>query len=264
MWPAAVSGPRVARSTSRQATPGARASRPARWAAKTSVVQLDLPGRGSGPDDEGTADLAAVAAVGGAEPDGEEVALLDPAVGRGVAGGARVRAGADGGGEGGAVRAVVDQAALQLQREVALGAADQDRLQQFAERLVGDLGRYPQAGDLVLVLDQAELFDGAGQVGERDAVGDRAQGAVAGDGEVVLLDGEAVRAALAGEVGGGDGGVAVGRGQDEVAQRRPRPAAGCRRRRAQVDQGVLGARADQQGAAGAGRSPSGSARWPGA
>ena len=92
-----------------------------------------------------------------------------------MAGGAGVRAGADRGGEGGAVGAVVDQAALQLQREVPLGAADQDRLQQLAERLVGDLRGYPQAGDLVLVLDQPELLDGSAEVGEREGVGDRAR-----------------------------------------------------------------------------------------
>lgn len=212
------------------------------------LVELDLPGGGSGADHEGPADLAAVAPVAGAEADGEEVALLHPAVGGQVAGHAGVRAGADGGGEGGAFRAVVDQPALQLQGEVAFGPADQDGLQQFAQGLVGDLGCYPQRGDLVLVLDQAQVLDGSREVGERDALGDRAQCAVAGDGEVVLLDREGVGALLAGEFGGGHRGVAVRARQDDRAQvvRRLTLLGVVVRRRTQVDQGVLRARADQQ------------------
>src|SRR4051812_3474263 len=88
------------------------------------VVEIDLPVGGRGPDDEGAADLAAVAAVVGAEADGEEISFLDPAVGRPVAASARVRAGGDGGREGGAVGAVVDEPPFQFEGEMAFGAAD--------------------------------------------------------------------------------------------------------------------------------------------
>ena len=144
------------------------------------VVQLDLPVGGRGADDEGTADLAAVAAVVRAEADGEEVALLDPAVGGPVAAAPGVRAGADGRGEGRAVGAVVDQPALQFQGEMAFGAADEDRFQELAEGLVGDLGGDAQAGDLLLVLDQPQLLDRAAEVAEAQPRGDRADAPGAG------------------------------------------------------------------------------------
>lgn len=179
------------------------------------VVQLDLPVRGSGADHEGTADLTPVAAVVRAQADGEEIPFLHPAVGGPVPGAAGVRAGADGGGEGRAVGAVVHQAPFQLQGEVAFGAADEDGLQEFAEGLVGDLGGDPQTGDLLLVLDQPLLFDGGSEVGQPQPGRHRAQGAVPGDGEVVFLDGERVRADVLarGVVGRRDGRITARAGE---------------------------------------------------
>ena len=120
---------------------------------------------------------------------------------------------ADGGGEGRAVGAVVDEAALQFQGEVALGAADEDGLEQLAQGLVGDLGADPQAGDLLLVLDHPQLLDRAAEVGEAQPGRDRADGAVPGHGEVVLLHGEGVGALRRGhEAAAAAGGVAAGPG----------------------------------------------------
>lgn len=50
---------------------------------------------------------------------------------------------------------------FEFEGEMTLGAADEDGLQQLAEGLVGDLGADAEAGDLLLVLDDAELFHGA-------------------------------------------------------------------------------------------------------
>jgi len=104
---------------------------------------------------------------------------------------------------------VVHQAALQFQGEVAFGAADQDRLQQLTEGLIGDLGGDPQAGDLVLVLDQPQLLDGLSEVGQAQAGCGRGDGPVPGDGQVVLLDGEAVGAEPGRELGGGHSRIAA-------------------------------------------------------
>lgn len=135
-----------------------------------------------------------------------------------MAGAARVRTGGDGGAEGGSVGAVVDQAALQFQCEMPLGAADEDRFEQFAQGLVGDLGGDPQMGDLLLVLDRALLFDGAAEVREVQPGSHRADGAVPGDGQMVLLDGERAQPGRVHEVGGGDGRVSGGGGQDAQPQ----------------------------------------------
>ncbi|CAM5674891.1 hypothetical protein SALBM217S_09905 [Streptomyces griseoloalbus] len=98
---------------------------------------------------------------------------------------------------------MVDQAALQFQGEVAFGAADQDGLQEFAQGLVGDLlAPMRETGDLLLVLDHAQLFDGAADAGEAQPRGGVPQRAVPGDGEVVLLHGEGVDALGDGEAGG--------------------------------------------------------------
>lgn len=129
-----------------------------------------------------------------------------------------VRAGADGGREGGAVRPVVDEAPLQLQREVAFGAPDEDGLQQLAQGLVGDLGGDPQAGDLPLVLDEALLLHGGPEVREAQLGRDGAQGPVPGDGEVVLLHGEGVGADGGGGVGRRDGGIPAAGGQHADAE----------------------------------------------
>ncbi len=114
---------------------------------------------------------------------------------------------------------MIDEASFEFQGEMAFGAADEDGLQQFAERLVGDLGADPEAGDLLLVLDHPELLDGAAEVRQAQPGGDRADGAVPGHGEVVLLHGEGVGALGRGEVGGRDGRVAsAGSGQGLDAQ----------------------------------------------
>lgn len=120
---------------------------------------------------------------------------------------AGVGSGGDGGREGGAVGAVVDQPAFQLQRQVPFGAADEDRFEEFAEGLVGDLGRDPQAADLLLVLDDAQLLDRRAQIGQPQLRGDRGHGPVPGDRQVVLLDRQRLRAGRRGQVGGGDHGV---------------------------------------------------------
>lgn len=190
------------------------------------VVQLDLPVGRRGADHERTADLTAVAAVGRAEADGEEIALLDPAVGGDVTGAAGVRAGGDGGGEGRAVGAVVDEAALQFQGQVALGAADEDRFEQFAQRLVGDLRADPQTGDLLLVLDHSQLLDRAPEVGEPQPGRDRADRAVPAHGEVVFLHPERLGAQGRDQIGSRDRRVAAGSGQHLDAYRlvgRPSP-----------------------------------------
>lgn len=174
------------------------------------VVQLDLPVGRRGADHEGTADLAAVAAVGRTEADGKEVALLDPTVGGDVTATTGVRAGGDGGGEGRPVGTVVDEAALQLQGEVALGAADENRFEEFAQCLVGDLRADPQTGDLLLVLDDSQLLDRATEVAEPQPGRDRADRAVAGHGEVVFLHRERLGAQGRGQIGRRDRRVAAG------------------------------------------------------
>lgn len=131
---------------------------------------------------------------------------------------ARVGAGGDGGGEGGAVRAVVHQTTLQLQGEVPFGAAHQDGFQEFAQGLVGDLGGDPQTGDLLLVLDHPQLLDGGTEIGQPQARGDRTHGPVAGDRQMVLLDGEGLRARGGGQIGGRDHRIAVGARQQRQPQ----------------------------------------------
>lgn len=162
---------------------------------------------------------------------------------------AGVRAGGDGGRERGAVRPVVDEPSLQFEGEMAFGAADEDRLQQLSEGLVGDLGGDSQTGDLLLVLDHPQLFDRAADVGEAERGGDRAEGAVAGHREVMLLYGHGVGAVRCREVRGGYGGVAVGAGECVDAQglvgtalRRPLV------QRDRADQQVLALAQEQDGA----------------
>lgn len=99
---------------------------------------------------------------------------------------------------------------FQFQREVPLGAADQDRFEEFTERLVGDLGGDPQAADLLLVLDDAQLLDGDPEVGQPELRGDRAHRPVPGHGQIVLLDGQRLRARGGGQSGGGDHRIAAG------------------------------------------------------
>lgn len=178
------------------------------------VVQLDLPVRRGRPDHKRTADLAPVAAVVGADADGEKIALLDPAVGGPVAAQPGVGPGGYRGREGRAVGAVVDEPALQLQREMPLGAAHQDRLQEFAESLVRDLRRDPQAGDLLLVLDKALLLDGETEVGEAQPGRHRAHRPVSGDGQMVFLDGQRLHPGRPGQLCGRDRRIA-GRGRQD-------------------------------------------------
>ncbi len=161
----------------------------------------------------------------------------------------RVRAGAHGGGEGGAVGAVVDQAALQLQGEMPFGAADQDGLQEFTEGLVGDLGADAQAGDLLLVLDHPELLDRLAQVGQAQPGCDGPHGAVPDDGEVVVLGGEGLGALGRGEAGRRDGGVASGSRQRPHPERFVGPGLGRPVvQRSGADQHVLGLAEEQHGA----------------
>ncbi len=106
---------------------------------------------------------------------------------------------------------MVDHAALQLHRQVPLGAPDQDGFEQLAERLVGDLGRDPQVGDLVLVLDHPHPLDHPARVRQPHAPGERRDLPVPGDGEVVLLHREVAHPQLYGGLGGGERGVRAGR-----------------------------------------------------
>lgn len=123
---------------------------------------------------------------------------------------------------------MVDEAAFQFQREVPFGAADEDRLQEFAQGLVGDLRADAQTGDLLLVLGHPQLFDGSADVREAQGGRDGADRPVAGHGEVVLLDGEGVGALRCGEARGGDGGVTAGARQHVDAQGGVRAAVrGC-------------------------------------
>lgn len=213
------------------------------------VVQLDLPVRRGRTDDEGTADLAPVAAVRRTEADGQKVTLLDPPVGGAVAASAGVRTGTDGGRERGTVGTVVDQATLQFQGQVTFGTADEDGLEQFTEGLVGDFGADPEAGDLLLVLHHPQLLDRAAQIREAQPGHDRADGAVPGDGQVMLLHREGLTALPCREVGGGDGRVATGSGQPLHAQRLVGPAFGrAVVRWAEAQQQVLGPAEQQDGA----------------
>lgn len=116
----------------------------------------------------------------------------------------RVGSGGDRGGEGGAVGAVVHEPPFQFQGEMPFGAADQNRFEKFTERLVGDLGGDPQAGDLLLVLDEAQLLDRGTEIGEPEPRGHRAHGPVTGDRQIVFLDGKRFRAGGGGQVGCGD------------------------------------------------------------
>lgn len=107
---------------------------------------------------------------------------------------------------------------FQFEREMPLRAADEDRFEKFAQRLVGDLGGDPQAADLLLVLDDAQLLDVGAQVGQPELRGDRGHGPVPGDGQVVLLDGQGLRPARGGQIRGGDHGIASGHRQEVDAQ----------------------------------------------
>lgn len=164
-------------------------------------------------------------------------------------GAAGVRAGAHGGRERGSVGPVVDEAPLQLQGEVPFGPSDQDGLQQLAQGLVGDLGGDPQAGDLLLVLDEALLLHGGPEVREPQFGRHGAQGAMAADGEVVLLHGEGVRVDGRRHVRGRDGGVAAGARQHGESEPLVEPAlvrlAGGWRG---AEQDVLGGPDEQDGA----------------
>lgn len=133
--------------------------------------------------------------------------------------------GGDSGREGGAVGAVIDEPPLQFQGEMSLRTTDENGLQQLTECLVGDLGGDPQTGDLLLVLDQAELLDGATEVGETQPGRDRADGAMPGHGQMVLLDGERLGPLGGGEIGGCDRRIAAGRGQHVHTQGLVRTAA---------------------------------------
>lgn len=82
---------------------------------------------------------------------------------------------------------MVDQAPLQFQREMTLGAPDEDRFEQLAQGLVGDLPGGAQTADLLLVLDDPLLLDRAREIGETQPRGHREQGPVPGDGQMVLL-----------------------------------------------------------------------------
>ena len=139
---------------------------------------------------------------------------------------ARVRPRGDEGGERRSVRPVIHQPAFQLQREMPLGPAHQDRFQQLAERLVGQLPGDPHAGDLLVVLDDPQLFDGPPQIGEVQPRRGGADGPVAGHGQMVFLDGQRLGAVRRRQIGGGHGGVAVRPGQQEqpqILRMRPRP-----------------------------------------
>lgn len=180
---------------------------------ENQVVELDLPVGRSRADDEGAADLAPVSAVVGAEADGEKISFLHPSVRGPVAAPARVGSGGDGGREGGAVGSVVDQPAFQFEREMPLRAADQDRFEEFTQRLVGDLGGDPQTADLLLVLHDAQLLDGRAEIGQPELRGDRGHGPVPGDRQIVFLDGQGLRPACGGQIRGGHDGITAGHRQ---------------------------------------------------
>jgi hypothetical protein len=157
---------------------------------------------------------------------------------------------------------VVDQAPLQLQREMALGTAHQDGLEELTEGLVGDLRADAQTGDLLLVLDDPQLFDGAPQVGQAQPRRDGAEGAVPGDGEVVFLDGEGVGVLSDGQAGGSDGGVASGGGQDVQPQGVVgAPLEGAVVRRGRADQEVLVSAQEQDGSLWGGAGEIAHVRW---
>lgn len=160
-----------------------------------------------------------------------------------------VGAGGHGGGEGGAVRPVVDQAALQFEREMPLGAADQDRFEEFAEGLVGDLGGDPETADLLLVLDDPLLLHREAQIGQPEARGGLAHGTVPGHGQIVLLDGERIRASRGREARGGDHRVPVRDGQEVDPERLVGPpVGGFTGRGAGAEQNVLAGAEQQHGA----------------
>src|SRR2546423_4818323 len=105
------------------------------------VVDLDLP-VGPGPaDHEGAGHVGMIALIHRPEVDLQELALADPPLPGPVVRHRRVRAGGHYGVEGPAVGAVVGHPALQLLRDVPLGAADQDRLGQLGQGPVGDGAR---------------------------------------------------------------------------------------------------------------------------
>lgn len=147
---------------------------------------------------------------------------------------------------------MVHQPPLQFQCEMPFGAADEDRFEEFTERLVGDLGGDPQAGDLLLVLDDAQLLHRGAEVGQPEPRGDRVHGPVAGDRQIVFLHGERFRAGGGGQVGGCDHRVAVGGGQ----QGQPQlvvgaPLDGIAGRRSGADKHVLVGAEQQHGTRGA-------------
>lgn len=171
------------------------------------VVQLDLPVLGRGADHERTADLTAVSAVAGAQAHGQEISLFHTPVGRPMSGKSGMGTGRHGGGEGRSLGTVVDQPPLQLQREVPLGTAHEDRLQQLAERLVGDLGRDAQGGDLLLVLDDPLLLHSQAEVGEAEAGAAVARARCRATVRWCSSTASAASPAACGEPGGGHRGV---------------------------------------------------------
>ena len=107
-----------------------------------------------------------------------------------------------------------------------LGAADQDRLQQLAERLVGDLGGDPQAADLLLVLDQPQLLHGSAEVGQphpatTEAIA-RCRATVRWCSSTARL-----RRSVRGEVGGGHRGIPSGPQHGGARRRGGGPRAGA-------------------------------------
>lgn len=146
---------------------------------------------------------------------------------------------------------MIDETPLQFEGEMPLGAADEDGLQEFSQCLVGDLGADAQTGDLLLVLDDPELFDRAREIRQAQPRDDRADGSVPADGEVVFLDGEGAGVLPRREVGRGDGRVAGGAGEGVDAQSLVGTAVQAVVQRTGAEQDVLAGAEQEDGAAGA-------------
>lgn len=128
------------------------------------VVEVALPVRRLA-DRHGAGHVGVVAAVQGAEVQGDEVAALQLAPARVVVRDGAVRPGSDDRLECGALGAEVDHGPFERDRDGPLGDAGADLGEDGRERAVGDGAGLAQEGDLLLVLDPAQLLD---EVAERD------------------------------------------------------------------------------------------------
>ena len=112
-----------------------------------------------------------VAAVAGAEVQGDQITKLDGAAGGHVVRDGTVWPARDDRFEAGLVGAKLHHAPLERDRELPFRAARADRQQRLVERLAGERARGRDDGDFFLVFDHAQRFHGPAERNELDFPG---------------------------------------------------------------------------------------------